>query len=166
MPDTTGKKQKQKKKKILVSLSVMTLASLGSVGQVGAQTINCPQPLSYGNIVTCGVAGSVTVTPSGTRSMTGCLSSGGAPFSNGRCIVTQSFPFRPIQISVPASAVITNGTSSMAINNFNLITDAGGATVTRTAPLVNIPLGADMSVGASQPGGSYSGTVTITATLQ
>ncbi|HIF25146.1 MAG TPA: DUF4402 domain-containing protein [Micavibrio sp.] len=162
--ETAPQNKKGKFNKAVIRLSALTVMSLASPAM--AQSIACPQPLNFGDVITCGSAGTITITPNGGRSTTGCLSTASAPFSNGRCIITQSFPLRPIQITVSSPAAMTNGTSSMSVNNFNIITAAGGTSTTVTAPFVDVPIGASLNVGNPQASGLYNGTFTINAVLQ
>ena len=65
------------------------------------------------------------------------------------------------------SISITSGANSMTVNNFNLITNGGGDSVSLPAqPFVEVPIGATMNVGATQASGSYSGNFTVEVTLQ
>lgn len=151
-------------KKLLIPLSLTTLVAAFPSGAF-AQSINCVNQLVFGTIVTCGAAGTVTVRPDGT-STSSCVTAGG-PISRARCIVTQSFPFRPIQFSVnAATATITNGTSNMNVTNFNIITNAGGTSTTQTVPALDVPIGATLNIGGAQAAGTYSGSFGVTAILQ
>ena len=148
----------------IVKLSFVTVVSLFP-SKVMAQNLNCFNNLIFGEIITCGAAGTVTNRPDGTQAST-CVTVGG-PISQGRCVATQSFPFRPIQISITAAKfTITSGANSMSVTNFNIITNANGPTATVTAPFVNIPIGATLNVGGSQASGTYSRSFGITAILQ
>lgn len=142
------------------------MISVFGAGEAGAQNLNCFDNLLFGSMTPCGAAGTVTIQPDNTPSSS-CVTVGGAPQSRARCIVTQTPPTRPIQISVSAATVtISNGTANMNVNGFNIISNAGGCCKTVTAPFVNIPIGATLNVGASQAAGSYSGTFGVTAILQ
>lgn len=155
----------KKDKKLLVQLSLTTLvAALPS--SAFAQSLNCVNQLIFGQIITCGAAGSVTVNPNNTSSSS-CVTASG-PVSAARCVVTQSFPFRPIQFSINGTNFnITNGTSNMNVNNFNMFTNAGGCcTTTQVVPVLDVPIGATVNVGATQPSGNYSGSFGVTAILQ
>ncbi|MDD9899911.1 MAG: DUF4402 domain-containing protein [Alphaproteobacteria bacterium] len=134
-----------------------------------AQTLNCPQPLVYGDYsVTCGGTATIIVRPDGTRNVSGCASADAAPFTNGLCTVSQSFPFQTIQVSAPASATITHtgGSPSMTLDNFNLVTNNGGNTYLTSSPFTNVPIGAQLNMPASPTNGTYNGTITITAVFQ
>ncbi|MCB9989687.1 MAG: DUF4402 domain-containing protein [Rhodospirillales bacterium] len=157
---------KRSQKTIFLSLSALALAG-GLPDPAAAQSLNCPQMMIFGDIIPCASANAVTVRPDGSRNVAGCLSAGGAPYSYARCVVTQTPPLRPIQISVAASpGTISNGTTTMTVNNFNLITNGGGKTATVTAFFVNVPIGAAMNVGSNQATGTYTGTFTVNAVLQ
>ena len=152
-----------------VSLSALMLAGMYSVLPARAQTISCPQPITYGTLtVGCGGASTATVNPDGTRSMTGCLTGGPGPYSNGLCTISQSFPFQGIQVSVPAGAVITRtaGAQTMTLNSFNLVTNGNGSVYTTTAPFATIPVGATVNAGASPVSGTYQGSITVNAVFQ
>lgn len=157
---------KRNVRSLLVNLSLATILSLAP-DAAHAQSISCPQPLVFGEMVTCGAAGSVTVRPDGSTTSS-CVTVTGSPQSNGRCVVTQPFPPQAVQISVssPATAITQTSTgATMNVNSFNLITNAGGPTVTRTAPFINVPLGATLNVGATQASGRYEGVMGVTATF-
>ncbi len=151
---------------LLVKLSLATMLSAFS-GDAFAQTIDCIEPLSFGEIIACGAAGTVTVRPDGSSTQS-CVTVGSAPQSRGRCTVSQSFPFRPIQINVNSTSTSINngGGGNMNVNNFNIVTNSGGTGTTITAPFVDVPIGATLNVGATQASGTYSGTMGVTAVLQ
>lgn len=162
------KSQSQKRKtnrKLLIKLSLATFIALYPHA-APAQNLNCFEDMIFGEIVPCGAAGTVTVRPDNTTASS-CVTVGGAPQSRARCIVTQSFPFRPIQISLTAAAQTINdgGGNTMSVTNFNIITNAGGTNTTITAPFVNIPIGATLNVGGTQAEGTYTGTFGVTAVL-
>ena len=159
------KKSKKHHRNLLVNLLLTTLVAL-SPSKVWAQTLSCFDNLIFGQIVTCGGAGTVTVRPDNSQVET-CVTVN-PPTSRARCIVTQSFPFRPIQISINAPTYVINngGAGNMNVNAFNIITNANGPTSTITAPFVSVPIGATLSVGGTQATGTYTGTFGITAILQ
>ncbi len=167
----------QKNKKILkklplglaVSISAIALSNIALSNIAKAQVLSCPQPMLFGNFtVTCGAASTAVLTPSGNRSVSGCLTTGGAPFNNASCNVSQSFPFQLIQISVPANSQITRtaGTETMPLVSFNIVTDANGPTYTTSLPFITVPIGATLQVGASPTGGDYQGQFTVNAVFQ
>lgn len=155
--------RRKKDKRLLIPLSLTTLVAVFP-SESFAQSINCVNNLVFGPIITCGAAGTVTVRPDNT-STSSCVTASG-PVARARCIVTQSFPFRPIQFSVATAATITNGTANMSVTGFNIITNAGGTSTTQTVPALDVPIGATLNVGGTQAAGTYSGSFGVTAILQ
>lgn len=158
--------KKQAAKSLLVKLSLATIISVFP-SKVHSQSLNCPENLIFGEVIVCGSPGTVTVRPDNT-STSSCVSIGSAPLSRARCVVTQSFPFRPIQVNVSSAATIVNGPNTMSVTNFNIITNSGGTGYTQPTggPFLDVPIGATLNVGASQAAGTYTGTFGVTAILQ
>ena len=159
---------KKSLKKTAVKSAAIGLSALAAsvVPQAGAraQSINCFQGLSYGSILPCVGAATLTITPGGSVSGSGCLNYYGSQLS-GRCLVIGSFfPVRPIQISVTGiPADISNGTKTMQVDAFNALGSASGPTITVTAFITVIDIGARLNVGGNQAAGSYSGSITVNA---
>lgn len=141
---------------VLVTLGALTLAGPAS----HAQSINCKAIMMFGTIMPCPASAStVTISPTGiTTSAPGCVVVSPTQ-TPGACIV-QGDP--TMQVSITAAAIdIVSGPNKMVLNNFNLQTPAGGPVVTLSTSLTSLYVGATLNIGAAQPGGSYSGTVTI-----
>jgi hypothetical protein len=158
------------KQKVLIS--ALTLA-LALPFRAIAQSINCIDALSFGDIITCGVPGTVKVRPSNAlSSYSGCLSAGSVPAVKALCRITQtptaSVPApQPLHISIDSPTyAIGNGGAQMNVNDFNIVTDNGGRTHAVTAATVNIPIGATLHVGGSQPEGIYDGSFGITVVFE
>ena len=154
----------------MVGLSLLAAsAAVAAAGPAAAQNINCFQTIIFGSFMECSGAGTVTIDPTGTRTTGGapCLSVSG-PSSRGRCLVTGSFfPVRPMQVVITAPTfTITNGTANMNVNGFDLNTAGNGPTVTITAFISVVNVGATLNVNANQPEGSYTGVATITVNFQ
>src|SRR5690606_18875564 len=128
------------KPQLLVKLSTLALLSLGGRTAV-AQTVFCPQPLLFGDIITCATGNTVVLTPGNTRTVNGCLTGGGAPFSSARCIVTQGAP-QPLQFSVAAQTYTLNaGPNTLTINNFDVFATGNGRVfATSSAFILTIPI--------------------------
>jgi len=113
----------------------------------------------------CGSTGTVTIRPDNSTSSS-CVASE-PPQSRARCIATQGFPFKPMQIQITSpSMTISSGITTMNVDNFNVIGNSTGPTATVTAPFVSIPIGATLNVGGAQAAGTYTGTTTISVILQ
>ncbi|MGC9354126.1 MAG: DUF4402 domain-containing protein [Mariniphaga sp.] len=125
------------------------------------------QELAFGSFFTGTSGGTVTISPTGTRSVTGtvvglALSSGSAAIFDLRLI-----PGRIVHIVFPVSAQLTRigGGETMTITNF--ISDKPGNSFVTTAshPFINpVQIGATLNVQNStvNPPGDYTGTFTVT----
>ena len=149
---------------LMVKLSIATVLGLAPQPAV-AQSIKCFSNMIFGEIVPCGASGSVTVRPDNSTGSS-CVTVGGAPQSRARCSVFQGFPFNPIQVQISTPTVtLSNGTSTMTVNDFNIISNAGGTNATggTSSPVLDVPMGATLNVGSTQAGGTYSGSFGFTA---
>ena len=93
---------------------------------------------------------------------------GGAP-KVGRLVVRGAI--LPVAISMEDTAIqLTNGVTSITVNNFNLISADGGAKITITpaagSTTFTIPVGATLITKAGQASGTYTGTTRVFANFQ
>ncbi len=144
-----------------VALSV--LAAAGPAADAQAQVVNCFQSLIYGSIAPCTVAGTETVEPDGSVSKS-CVNLMGTQLQ-GRCLIIGSFfPIKQIQISVTGvPATVTNGTKNMTVKAFNVNGTASGPTITVTAFITVVDIGATLNIAGNQASGTYSGGVNVNA---
>lgn len=130
-------------------------------------------PLDFGSIIPAAAAGTVIIdAQTGARTRTVVTLAGG-PFSRGR-FVAAGTPFRVVTLSVNPSPtiVISNGTTTMTINQLRV--SANGGTPQPFGPnhtlnaigVINFDIGARLNVGANQPSGLYAGTFTLTMNYQ
>lgn len=156
------KKKKTNHSKTIVSLSMVAMLSLLSdkPAKAGLVNFSCPQPLLFGGFTACSTGpNTVVLSPGGGRAVGGCLTAGGAPFANAVCNVVQDGLPRPVVFNVTAATrTLTAGANTMTYNNFNFVGTATGF-------FVSIPIGATLNVSASQPGGTYTGSFVMNATL-
>lgn len=133
--------------------------------------------LNFGKIIAGTTAGTVTVTPTGSRSATG-----GAKLASDPTVKPARFAGKGSRNQTVVIAVLSNtstltrvgGTQKMTMDTF-VIGSSPTATLT-TAPLAfsiaaptgifTFPVGATLRVGANQTPGTYSGTFTITLAYQ
>ena len=162
------KKSKKYGKKRLVRLSAALLASLAALPAARAQTLSCNRSLVFGDFVTCGVTDTVTITPSGGRSVAGCVNAGPAPFNPAQCNVNVPSLPQQLVVSITSTAYeISNGTAKMDVNNFQCKYQGSNGSVTGNCPhtttgnFLLMDIGADLVVGNPQPSGTYSGTFTV-----
>jgi len=157
----------------IVRLSAVLLASLAAAPErAPAQTFSCPISLLFGNYTTCASTETSTISPNNTRTTTGCLSTGGAPYNRAQCNYTAGTLPSSFQFSVTAASYkITNtGTDQMTVDNFSCrfqtsSTFTGACATTITPFFAIIDIGARLTVNNPQASGSYSGTFTVNTNL-
>ena len=121
-------------------------------------SISSSGDLAFGTMLTTGTAGTVTVTPAGVRTCSpevDCF--GGFPAAASFDVTGASGA--TYSITLPSSATLTSGGDTMTIDTFNH--DAGG-TPTLSGGSDTFNVGATLNVGATQAGGTYSGTFSVT----
>jgi hypothetical protein len=140
------------------------------------------EQLDFGTLISGATAGTVTVSTTGARTVTGgVLAAGGAP---------QAAEFagygrrnQQVRISVPSGATAlkhTDGVTTMNMTNLTLgATVPNGLTqialgaappprfrITSTTGLFTFNVGGQLTVAANQKPGQYSGTFAVTVTYQ
>jgi len=140
----------------------------GLVEAAHAQNVRELANLRFGTVAACGAPGGVVIeTQTGNRNTTGCVTALGGSFSAGRFLVrSRGWRARQVVLSISSATVtLTNGAgATLLVNDFNLVTNAGGPTETITVQFFKVfNVGARLDVKALQPTGTYSGSYTITA---
>jgi len=132
--------------------------------------ISASEVLHFGSFAVNGT-GTITINTAGARSSTGgiTLIPGGGLESQGIVSISGSTGLA-IDLSMSGTSfVISNGADTMTVNNFNVVSDAGGVaeTITLTTTPQTFNIGARLNVAnAAQPDGTYIGNYTITANYQ
>ena len=126
--------------------------------------------LNFGSMSAGAAGGTVVINTAGARSTTGSVVgvTGAGLISQGVFYVNGSTGL-PIDITVTSPAfTLTNGGDTMTVNNFNLLTNAGGnsGTITLAANPTTFPIGATLNVGPAQAAGTYTGSYTINVNYQ
>ena len=127
----------------------ITIAAPISISPVG--------DLDFGTMGPTGTAGTVTVSPAGVRDSVDVDLFGGTP--SGASFDVTGEPGQVYFITLPSSATLTNGGSTMSVDNFE---DDAGASPTLVGGSDTFNVGATLNVGAAQAGGTYSGTFAVT----
>lgn len=129
-------------------------------------------PLVFGSLTVAALtSGTLTIqTTTGTPSTTGGVTTAGSVLTPAAGIIRVAGNTGVnIDLAVTATSfTVTNGTTNMNVNAFNLIADAGGTTATvnfATSP-GTFPIGATLNVAAAQAIGNYTGSVNVSATYQ
>jgi hypothetical protein len=146
---------------LLSCLAAVLLFVAGSAAAVPLR-MSVVQNLAFGSF-SPNSAGKVTISPAGSRSATGgvfLLSSGaGVP---ALFLVTGNSS-QVYSVSLPNGAIISNGSSSMLLNNF--VSTPSGASLSTgllSGGSQMLRVGATLAVGADQARGDYTGTFSVT----
>lgn len=120
------------------------------------------QDLSFGDYVGS-TAGTITVTPVGSRTASGPELAGGT-VTAAVFDVSNNVPgcdIYPVQITLPASTAIAFGTFTMTVDNFTS-SPAGRFTLSATpGQATRVYVGARLDSGPGQSGGDYTGPFDI-----
>lgn len=127
-------------------------------------SVTATQSLSFGSLTEAGV-GTLAVNAANPAGLEGGgVTSIGGTIQVGQFAITGN-PTSAVKVTVPASAILTNGTDTMTVNAFTL--EGGASPYTHTigggGSDTGLTLGGTLNVGAGQATGNYTGTVTLTA---
>lgn len=126
--------------------------------------------LNFGRVITGVAAGTVTISPENVRTATGGAVPVGNDFQVARFAGKGSQGQRVRIQTAPSTVTLTGPGPSMTVTNLTIGTDStlrqnGASANYRIQPTDGVFLftvGGRLNVGANQPGGSYSGTFTVT----
>jgi len=162
-------KNKDKLALCLTALIPLTL----SPREAGAQlsiVVSASVGLNFGTFTAGPAGGTVVMTPSGARSVTGSVSLvGGAGLESPANFSVSGSTAVAMDVSVTSPAFpITNGTDTMTVNAFNLVADGAGPanTITLAANPSTFALGATLNVNAGQGSGVYVGNYVLSVNYQ
>jgi spore coat protein U-like protein len=123
--------------------------------------------LSFGNIAASGTAGTVTVSPNGSRSVTGgTVNAGGVSTAAQFNVTGQTGLTYSINLAGTSATLSDGGTNNMAFTAISdvtasAITTGTAATGTLTGGAQTIYVGGSLTVGATQVAGTYTGTISV-----
>lgn len=118
--------------------------------------------MDFATIVADPAGDTVTLTPIGGISSTGASTFSGTPAA-GDFSVTGT-PSAAVTISYSAGDTLTGPGAAMPLGTF--VHNAGGSPAFSGAGALAFNVGANLTVGAAQTGGSYTGTYTLTVDYQ
>lgn len=126
--------------------------------------------LDFGRVIPSTVAGSVTISPTNTRTATGGIVPVGNDFQVARFAGMGAQNDRVRIRITPASINLTGPGPAMTVDNFligpeSTLQQIGGSPnyrITAANGVFWFSVGARLNVGANQPAGTYSGTFTAT----
>lgn len=164
----------------LISLNALAVPKAQAATGTGAMSAIILAPITVSG-TTALHFGSMTETAVGTMVMDtaglrtpggGVVAVGGAGLEASGSLRIQGATAVAIDLSMTATSfTVSDGlANTMAVNNFNLRTNAGGTAETVTLPALAtqllVPLGAQLNVGSPQTPGTYTGTYTVNANYQ
>lgn len=161
----------------LVSLSAAGAQDAHAAAGVGNMTaiiltpiaVTVPTDLHFGSI-TVTAAGTVAIDTAGVRGTTGGVTPvvGGGLESEAVISVSSATGVNVVIQMAATTFTVTNGTTSMDVNTFQVRTNAGGTveTVTLTASPTTYPIGGTLQVGGAEVAGTYTGTFTVNVNYQ
>ena len=129
-------------------------------GQAQAQSINITErrTMLFGKVATSSIPGTVVISPSGNKSVTGGVIDLGKNHREAEFRITGPDNALVI-VTLPTTATVTGGGGSGTLSNF---------TMNLTNPIdlgrrgrVDISVGATLSLGTNMPGADYSGSFTV-----
>lgn len=151
---------------VLIPLTVMPRHVFASAPIIVSGTVD----LHFGSFTESGAGGTVVVTTAGARTVTGSVTeiTGGGLERAGSFNVSGSTGLAMDVDVTPTSVNISNGGDTMVVNNFNLVSVAGGDSnvITLAAPSSAFAIGATLNVGSGQASGVYTGHYTLTVDYQ
>lgn len=167
-----------------VKLALLALTAIGAGTQANAAsttatasatviapiTINSTSNLVFGKISAVATPGTVTISPNGTRSATTVT---GAGTSSAAAFQVNGEPGTAYTIDTSAStANLTSGSDTMALTLISDFTASAATSGTQANGTLDgtgkqtLYVGGTLAVGANQPAGSYTGSVSVLVTYQ
>ena len=118
--------------------------------------------LSFGQLFIGPSSGTCVVTPAGVRTSTGGVQLGGGSAVGAANFTVGGDLLATYGITLPGSATMANGGSTMTVNTF--ISSPSGSGQLSILGRQTLTVGATLHVGASQAPGTYNGTFNVTVT--
>jgi hypothetical protein len=162
------------------------LAAAGAASQAGAATsatasstatvivpisVTSSGSLSFGKFAAGGSAGTVTVSTAGVRTVSGVVAAGGTPGVASFAITGEPSTAYSID-TTSTTANLTSGSDNLGLTLVSDFTGAGATSGTQSTGTLDgtghqtLYVGGTLAVGANQPNGSYSGTVSVAVAYQ
>jgi hypothetical protein len=155
---------------LLLGISISTFAQVSATASASATivtpiAINKTVDMNFGNVAVSTAAGTVIMTPTGSRSMTGGVT---LPATTGT-VTAASFTVSgaanyTYSITLPSTATtISYLTNNMTVNAFTSSPTPTG--VLSAGGTQTLTVGATLNVGASQVAGNYTSATPFTVTV-
>ncbi len=158
---------------ILVAILLLTVSvlSLGQVTVTASTSVNIVAPIgmtlgtnmSFGNVVTNGLAGTITLSPAGIRTpgtgVTFPATTGTVTAATFAVTGENNFTYT---ITLPASVTVTDGSNTMTVNTFTSTPSPIG---TLTAGHETLSVGATLNLPANTLAGAYTNASGLAVTV-
>ena len=155
---------------LLTGISISTFAQVSATANASA-TIVTPIAISktvdmnFGNVAVSATAGTVVLTPAGSRSLTGGVTlptiAGTVAAASFNVTGANNYTYT---ITLPSTALtITSGANTMSVNSFTSNPATPGTLSATGSQTLNV--GATLNVNASQAAGTYTSGTPFTVTV-
>jgi Domain of unknown function (DUF4402) len=134
-----------------------TATGHAAVTIVAAVAVSETQPMDFGTVGVTKAGGSVVLSPGGTRSGPATYSFDGS--SRPGQFTVQGTPNAAVAISFSSGDAVTGPGPAMALSSFTH--NAGSAPALDSTGKLSLAVGATVTVGTSQPYGTYAGTYNV-----
>lgn len=153
-------------------MQLLLLFLMGGIASTAtAQTLSCAQTLNFGKIVACAGTHTLTLSPAGALTPSGCLSTLGG-HQVGRCQLNDLTDTATISID-PLATIEGPASQQMNMDDFMLRAASGGAadsTLLITPEMADFgfdfTIGATLHVSSGQQGGHYDGLYGVTVNYE
>lgn len=151
-----------------LTLTLLIAAAVAVAGPAWAQPrtieIRNLSPLSFGSFASPATSGQVTVTPDGSRTVSGVVPVGTDTFGAASFEVRISGGNPNYVITLPTSITLTGPSGSMTINNVQSL-PAGTGFAQPPARVGTVTVGGTLNINSMQPSGAYTATFPVTVHL-
>jgi hypothetical protein len=120
--------------------------------------------LSFGNIVVSGSPGTVAISPTGMRSVSGGVLLGTSAGASPGSLTVLGEPLTSYDIMLPGAALLTGPDDDMIFDNFT--SSLGGSGTLNAGGSQTVNFGATLHLKANQGNGAYAGTFSVTVTYE
>jgi hypothetical protein len=147
------------------ALAATTATASASATVIAPIAVSSTANLSFGKFAP-GAGGSVTINTAGSRTVSGVIASGGTPTAATFDITGEPSATYAIDTSA-TTANLNSGANTMALALISDFTGGGATSGTQATGTLDgtgkqtLHVGGVLTVSASQPNGSYSGTISV-----
>ncbi len=146
-----------------VSSNAATVSGTSSATIVAPIAISQTTGISFGTLAPTGTAGTATLSTAGAVTATNVDILGGSPTAGAYTVTGSGSQGFTITLPSTDQTLSDGGSETMTLNNF---VSSVGSSSALSSGTQSFTIGADLSVGAAQAAGSYTGTFDVTVNYQ